>query len=70
MVMSCIPFDRDAITLSYLESRGLLSSVGFTVLKSRFAFYFPAALGFLRPLEPALEALPLGAQYLVLAQKP
>jgi len=70
MVMSRIPFDRDAITLSYLEARGLLSGVGFSILRSRFAFYFPAALSFMRPIEPALEALPLGAQYLVLAQKP
>jgi len=70
MVMSRIAFDRDAITLSYLESKRLLSQNGFSdVNTSRFAFYFPNALKFLRPLEPALETLPLGAQYLVLAKK-
>jgi len=70
MVMNRIPFDRDAITLSYLESKRLLKNAGFAdVNTARFAFYFPNALGFLRFLEPALETLPLGAQYLILAKK-
>lgn len=70
MVMSRIAFDRDAITLSYLESKELLKRNGFAdVSTNRFAFYFPNALSFLRFTEPALETLPLGAQYLVLARK-
>jgi len=70
MVMSRIAFDRDAITLNYLESKRMLKTAGFQdVNTTRFAFYFPNALGFLRFLEPALETLPLGAQYLVLAKK-
>ncbi|MDP6908595.1 MAG: class I SAM-dependent methyltransferase [Flavobacteriales bacterium] len=70
MVMNRIPFDRDAVTLSYLESKRLLKSVGFgDVSTARFAFYFPNSLSFLRIFEPRLERLPLGAQYLILAKK-
>lgn len=70
MVMSRIVFDRDAITLSYLESKKLLRQGGFNdVNVSKFAFYFPNALKFLRFIEPALASIPLGAQYLILAKK-
>ncbi len=70
MVMSRIPFDRDAITLSYTESKNLLKEAGFTGDNlAKFAFYFPHALAFFRFLEPALESLPLGAQYMILAKK-
>ena len=69
LVMSRIPFDKDAITLSVLETRKLLRAGGFEIVASHFAFYFPRSLAFLRFLEPALSRLPLGAQYLVLARK-
>lgn len=70
MVMHRIPFDKDAITLSYRESKHLLQAAGFSNTRiSKFAFYFPNALSFLRVLEPALEDLPLGAQYLILTKK-
>lgn len=69
-VMSRIPFDRDAITLSVLEARRMLRVGGFEVLRSDFLFLFPAALSWLRFLERPLAKLPLGAQYQVLARKP
>lgn len=70
MVMSRIPFDRDAITLSYLESKKLLRQGGFKdVSLSKFVFYFPNALKFLRFTEPAFASIPLGAQYLILTKK-
>jgi SAM-dependent methyltransferase len=70
MVMNRIPFDRDAITLSYMESKHLLKQGGFNdVDVSKFAFYFPNSLKFLRFAEPALASIPLGAQYLILAKK-
>lgn len=69
-VMSRIPFDRDAQTLSPPHARRLLRTAGFEVLRSDAWFLFPAALGFLRPLESLVHRLPLGAQYLVLARKP
>lgn len=69
-VMSRIPFDRDAITLSPPESRRLLRSAGFEVLGTDFLFFFPKPLAFLRFLDPLLRPVPMGAQYLVLAAKP
>ncbi|HVE11859.1 MAG TPA: class I SAM-dependent methyltransferase [Elusimicrobiota bacterium] len=68
-VMSRIPFDRDAQMLSMPEARRLLEEAGFAVVSSRSLFYFPRALAALRVLEPAMAALPLGAQYLVLAKR-
>lgn len=71
MVMKRIPFDRDAITLSYVETQNMLQKGGFKLARStRFLFYFPKALGFLRPFESALTGLPMGAQYYVLGVKP
>jgi SAM-dependent methyltransferase len=71
MVMRRIPFDRDAKTLSYLETKGLVREGGFAVSHAvRFLFYFPRALAPLRVLEPALLHLPFGAQYCVVATKP
>lgn len=69
-VMSRIPFDRDAVTLSPPAARRMLGAGGFEILRTDSAFYFPRALGFLRGLEPLLAKLPLGAQYQVLARKP
>ena len=69
-VMSRIPFDRDAITLSPLAARRLVAAGGFELLRTDFLFVFPRALSWLRPLERHATRLPLGAQYLVLARKP
>lgn len=70
MVMRRIPFDRDAIALSAPETRRLLRSAGFEVLRTDFMFIFPRQLAPLRSLEPALSRLPLGAQYQVLCRVP
>jgi SAM-dependent methyltransferase len=67
-VMSKIPFDRDAITLTPPEAQGLLTKNGFQIVSTDFLFYFPRSLSFLRGIEPSLSRLPLGAQYLVLCQ--
>jgi SAM-dependent methyltransferase len=67
-VMSRIPFDHDAITLTPPEARRLLSAGGFEVLRTDFLFVFPRVLGWLRVLEPRLACWPLGAQYLVLCR--
>jgi SAM-dependent methyltransferase len=69
-VMSKVSFDRDAITLTPPETRWLLRSVGFEVARTDHLFFFPAALAFMRWLEPAILTLPLGGQYLVLGRKP
>ncbi len=68
-VMSRIPFDRDAVTLSPREGRRLLMAGGFVVVRTDFLFYFPRALKWLRPLEVLGRKVPLGSQYLVLGRK-
>ncbi|MBK5187430.1 MAG: class I SAM-dependent methyltransferase [Gemmatimonadaceae bacterium] len=68
-IMSRVPFDRDAITLTPPETRRLLRNAGFDIVSTDFLFVFPHALRALRPLERLLAPLPLGGQYLVLARK-
>jgi SAM-dependent methyltransferase len=69
-VMSRIPFDRDAITMSAREAQGMVRAGGFDVLRTDFLFIFPKVLGFLRTLEPLVSRFPLGAQYQLLCRKP
>jgi SAM-dependent methyltransferase len=68
-VMSRIPFDRDAITLSPPAARRLARASGLEVMMTRFLFYFPKSLSWLRWMEPALATTPLGGQYVVLCGK-
>ena len=68
-VMSRIPFDRDAITLTAPESRSLLRAAKFEILRTDFLFIFPKFLRWLRWMEPHCSLLPLGAQYQVLCRK-
>ncbi len=69
-VMSRVPFDKDAMTLTWPEAANLLTAAGFKVCGAvRSLFYFPRFLAFLRFLEPMLAKIPLGAQYYLLAKK-
>jgi SAM-dependent methyltransferase len=68
-IMSRVPFDRDAVTLTPPQTRRLLRDAGFDIVRTYYLFIFPHALRALRPLEPMLAFLPLGGQYLVLARK-
>ena len=70
LIMRRVPFDREAILLWPAAARRLLRTTGFEVLRTDFQFVFPRWLRWFRRLEPALSRLPLGGQYLVLAQKP
>jgi SAM-dependent methyltransferase len=70
LVMSRVAFDRDAVTLTPPESRALLRRVGFDVMRTDFLFIFPAAMRWLRWIEPRAAALPIGGQYLVLCRRP
>ena len=68
--MSRIPFDRGAKMLNPVEARRLIREAGFELrAPTRYLFYFPHALRFLRFLEASLARLPLAAQYGVLAIK-
>lgn len=68
VVRDC-PFDEDAILLPRRESVSLLEGAGFTDVDVDYIVFFPRPLGFLRPLERALTALPLGAQYAAAGRK-
>ncbi len=71
LVMKRIPFDRDARPLTPLEAARLVRAAGFAQKpESRFLFFFPRPLAWLRFLEPWVAHVPLGAQYCVLAAKP
>jgi SAM-dependent methyltransferase len=68
-IMSRVPFDKDAITMTPLETRRLLRNTGFEIVRTDYLFVFPHLLRALRPLERLLAPFPLGGQYLVLARK-
>jgi len=69
IVMSRIPFDRDAIMISARSVARLARAHGFRVLRTDYLFIFPAALKVLRPLEGLVRRIPAGAQYQVLCEK-
>jgi SAM-dependent methyltransferase len=68
-VMSRIPFDRDAVTLSVIEARRLLRANGFHILQTDFLFIFPSLLRACRPIERYLSRAPFGAQYSILCRR-
>src|SRR5262249_42750556 len=62
-VMSRIPFDRDAITLTPPEAVRLLRAGGFEIVRVDFLFIFPRVLGWVPPVEKLLLRLPFCAPY-------
>ncbi len=68
-VMNRIPFDRDAIMLSAIKTRRLLTQCRFQILATDYCFYFPRFLAPFRRFEPWLCRMPLGGQYCVIARK-
>lgn len=70
LVMSRIPFDRDAVPIPPSEGRNMLGAAGFELQRNDFLFYFPRCFSWLRGLERFLARLPFGAQYLLLSRKP
>ena len=69
IVKDCV-FDKDAVLVSPLQSKQLGRKTGFSAMRIVFTTFFPKSLAFLTPLEPWLEWLPLGGQYLLVAQNP
>lgn len=57
------PFDKDAEMLSLGTALRLAADCGFFPVNSGYSLFFPRPLAFLRPIEPFLKRLPLGAQY-------
>jgi SAM-dependent methyltransferase len=67
-IMSRCRFDDDAVLLWPRQARRVLRAAGFDVLDTAYLFVFPRPLSALRPLEPSLARLPVGAQYVVVAR--
>jgi SAM-dependent methyltransferase len=68
-VKTC-PFDDDAILLPRAEIARRLKAAGLIVERSEYIVFFPRPLRALRPLEPHLSWLGLGAQTMTVARKP
>jgi SAM-dependent methyltransferase len=68
-VATC-PFDEEAELLWPWETTRLLTAAGFRDVRLNFIVFFPRALARLRPVEPSLRWLPIGAQVAAWATKP
>jgi len=63
------PFDENAHLIGAPAMRRRVLAGGFADAQVKYRIFFPHALQRLRPLEPRLTWLPLGAQYYVLGRK-
>lgn len=68
VVRDC-PFDVDAVLLPSSEAINLCIGADLHIVRRDYIVFFPRPLGWLRPIEPALRWLPIGAQYAVIARK-
>ena len=63
------PFDENAKLIPARAMRSKLTAASFGRIAIRYRIFFPAPLRALRPLEPGMTWLPLGAQYYAVAAK-
>ncbi|MDE8651511.1 class I SAM-dependent methyltransferase [Novosphingobium album (ex Liu et al. 2023)] len=63
------PFDANAVLIRAGTMRARFRDAGFAAPRVEYRLFFPGFLARLRPLEPWLAAVPLGAQYLVTASR-
>jgi SAM-dependent methyltransferase len=63
------PFDENAVLIGAPTMRRRARAAGFDEANVKYRIFFPHFLRGLRPLEPRLTWLPLGAQYYVLCRK-
>lgn len=67
-IVATCPFDENAVLIPARTFRRRQLQAGFTRVNIRYTGFFPASLAALRPLEPIMGFLPLGAQYYTWAQ--
>lgn len=67
-IVATCPFDENAVLIPAPRLMRRLEAAGFMRTEIRYTGFFPAALSGLRPFEPALAFLPVGAQYYVVAR--
>lgn len=67
-VKAC-PFDADAVLMRAGVLAARVEAAGWRDARVRYQVFFPNALRALRPLEPYLGHVPMGAQYAIVARK-
>jgi SAM-dependent methyltransferase len=65
-IVATCPFDENAVLIPAGLLRARLTEAGFTRVEIAYTGFFPGPLARLRPLEPFMKSLPIGAQYYVL----
>ncbi len=68
-VVAQCPFDEDAVLLPPSETKTYLRQAKLTLIRQDYTVFMPRLLAWLRPLEPWLRWMPLGAQYAIMAEK-
>lgn len=68
-VVERCPFDKDAVLLPIGEAANCFSGAHLRVWRCDYIVFMPRFLAWLRPLEPWLAGLPLGAQYVIVGEK-
>jgi SAM-dependent methyltransferase len=66
-IVATCPFDENAVLIPGPVLKSRLRQAGFAEVGVRYTGFFPHALAALRPAEPALAWLPIGAQYYAVA---
>ncbi|HXQ46583.1 MAG TPA: methyltransferase domain-containing protein [Caulobacteraceae bacterium] len=66
-IVATCPFDENAVLIPAGRLRRRLLDAGFSKIEIAYLGFFPAALSALRPLDPLLRRVPIGAQYYALA---
>jgi len=67
-IVATCPFDENAVLIPAPTLAQRQTAAGFTRIETRYTGFFPGPLRGLRPMEPWLSALPIGAQYYTLAR--
>jgi SAM-dependent methyltransferase len=67
-IVATCPFDENAVLIPAGEFASRQRAAGFSRVDVTYTGFFPGALRSLRPLEPLMAKLPLGAQYYTLAR--
>lgn len=67
-IVATCPFDDNAVLIPAGEFARRQRAAGFKTVQVTYTGFFPGPLKALRPLEPLLSAVPLGAQYYTLAR--
>jgi SAM-dependent methyltransferase len=66
-IVATCPFDANAVLIPARLLRARLIEAGFAKIELAYTGFFPGPLARLRPLEPYMKLLPIGAQYYALA---